>query len=75
PPLILTGSVPVAGKGALGNQFGAIKRSDGKLQVDYAGFPLYTYALDKKSGDALGNGVKSFGGSWHALTAQGTPAR
>jgi predicted lipoprotein with Yx(FWY)xxD motif len=74
PPLILTGSAPVAGKEALGTQLGAIKRSDGKLQVDYAGSPLYTYSGDKKPGEALGNGVSSFGGTWHALTAQGKPA-
>lgn len=74
PPLILTGNSPVSEGEALGTQLGAIKRSDGKLQVDYAGSPLYTYAGDKKAGDALGNGVKSFGGTWHALTAQGKPA-
>jgi predicted lipoprotein with Yx(FWY)xxD motif len=74
PPLILTGSAPVAGKEALTTQLGAIKRADGKLQVDYAGSPLYTYSGDKRPGDALGNGVSSFGGTWHALTAQGKSA-
>ncbi len=74
PPLILTGSAPVAGKEAFTTQLGAIKRADGKLQVDYAGSPLYTYSGDKAPGDALGNGVSSFGGTWHALTAQGKPA-
>ncbi len=73
PPLILSGSAPVAAGEALGTQLGAIKRSDGKLQVDYAGHPLYIYALEKKPGEALGNDVSSFGGTWHALTPQGTP--
>ena len=43
PPLILSGSAPVASGAALGTQLGAIKRPDGKLQVDYAGHPLYAY--------------------------------
>lgn len=71
PPLILSGSAPVASGAALGTQLGAIKRSDGQLQVDYAGHPLYTYALEKKPGQTLGSGVKSFGGTWHALTPKG----
>jgi len=72
PPLILSGSAPVAAGEALGTQLGAIKRSDGKLQVDYAGHPLYTYVLEKKPRQALGNDVRSFGGSWHALSPKGT---
>lgn len=74
PPLILSGSAPVASGEALGTQLGAIKLSDGKLQVDYAGHPLYTYALEKKPGQTLGSGVSSFGGTWHALTPQGKVA-
>jgi len=73
PSLILSGSAPVASGEALGTQLGAIKRSDGKLQIDYAGRPLYTYALETKRGEALGVGVRSFGGTWYALTPQGTP--
>lgn len=72
PPLILSGSAPVAAGEALGTQLGAIKRSDGKLQIDYAGHSLYTYALEKKPRQAQGNGARSFGGTWHALTPQGT---
>ncbi|HVC06927.1 MAG TPA: hypothetical protein VND98_05005 [Solirubrobacterales bacterium] len=73
PPLILSGNAPVASGQALGTQLGAVKRSDGKLQVDYAGHLLYTYVLERKSGEALGNGVASFGGTWQALSASGRP--
>ncbi len=73
PPLILSGSAPVAAGAAFGDQLGAIKRPDGKLQVDYAGRLLYTYALEKKPGQAIGNDVRSFSGTWHALTPQGAP--
>jgi predicted lipoprotein with Yx(FWY)xxD motif len=74
PALILAGSAPVASGQALGTQLGAIKRPGGKLQVDYAGHPLYTYALERKPGEALGSGISSFGGSWHALSPSGRPA-
>jgi predicted lipoprotein with Yx(FWY)xxD motif len=73
PPLILSGAAPVAGGEALASQLGAIKRPSGSLQVAYAGHPLYTYARERKPGTALGNGLSAFGGTWHALTPQGTP--
>jgi predicted lipoprotein with Yx(FWY)xxD motif len=72
-PLILSGSAPVASGQALGTQLGAVKRPDGKLQVDYAGHLLYTYAFEHKPGEALGNGASSFGGTWHALSPGGRP--
>jgi predicted lipoprotein with Yx(FWY)xxD motif len=74
PPLILSGSAPVASGAALGTQLGAVKRPNGKLQVAYAGHLLYTYALERRPGAALGNGVSSFGGTWHALSPAGTTA-
>ena len=73
PPLILSGSAPVASGAALGTQLGAVKRPDGRLQVAYAGHLLYTYALEHRPGAALGNGVSSFGGTWHALSLGGRP--
>ncbi|MGA8744603.1 MAG: hypothetical protein WB507_01915 [Solirubrobacterales bacterium] len=72
-PLELSGSAPVASGQVLGTQLGAIKRSDGKLQVDYAGHPLYTYVPEKRPGEALGNGSSSFGGRWYALSPAGGP--
>jgi predicted lipoprotein with Yx(FWY)xxD motif len=44
----------------------------GMYQVTINGHPLYTYAQDSK-GSALGEGVKSFGGTWWVMTAAGTP--
>lgn len=73
PPLILTGSAPVASGAALSTQLGAIKRPDGSLQVAYAGHLLYTYARERKPGAALGNGLASFGGRWQALSSTGHP--
>ncbi len=45
---------------------GTVKRPDGKMQVAYRGAPLYTFYLDRKRGDAKGNGFKDVG-TWHAV--------
>jgi predicted lipoprotein with Yx(FWY)xxD motif len=64
----------VAGHGVRG-RLGLLRRSNGVLQVTLRGLPLYRYAGDGSSGEANGEGIKSFGGTWHALrasAAQGT---
>lgn len=38
------------------------------FQVVLAGRPLYTFAGDSASGQTNGEGIKSFGGTWHAMT-------
>jgi predicted lipoprotein with Yx(FWY)xxD motif len=51
-----------------------LRRVKGKLyQVMLDRHPLYTYSADK-NGSAKGQGVKSFGGSWHVVTATATTA-
>jgi predicted lipoprotein with Yx(FWY)xxD motif len=69
PPLIAHGKL-TAGTGAKRSLLGTTKRSDGRLQVTYNGHPLYTYALDKQTGQANGEGS---GGSWYVLSASGKP--
>jgi predicted lipoprotein with Yx(FWY)xxD motif len=44
-----------------------VKRPDGRRQVAYRGGPLYTFSLDKRPGDAKGNGFKDVG-VWRAAT-------
>ncbi len=70
PPLTTEGS-PGAGEGAMASKLGTTKRSDGTMQVTYAGHPLYTYAGDSKPGEANGNDVDAFGGEWYALQPNG----
>lgn len=70
PPLTTEGS-PGAGEGAMASKLGTTKRSDGTMQVTYAGHPLYTYAGDSKPGEANGNDVDAFGGQWYALQPNG----
>jgi predicted lipoprotein with Yx(FWY)xxD motif len=51
---------------------GTTTRSDGTKQVTYKGHPLYFFAKDKDDGDAYGQGVKHFGGSWYVLKPNGS---
>lgn len=45
-----------------GDSFSFINRDDGRKQWAYKGKPLYTFAKDKKLGDATGDGVNNV---WH----------
>jgi predicted lipoprotein with Yx(FWY)xxD motif len=40
-------------------------------QLVLGGDPLYYYSQDKSKGDVKGNGIKSFGGTWHVIQANG----
>ncbi|MFE9258787.1 SCO0930 family lipoprotein [Streptomyces sp. NPDC006879] len=51
---------------------GAVQRADGSKQLTLAGWPVYRYDQDAKPGEAKGEGV---GGTWHALGADGKPAK
>jgi predicted lipoprotein with Yx(FWY)xxD motif len=63
-PLVASGaSATSASVGSLGT----VKRPDGSEQVTYKGMPLYTFAQDRKAGEANGEGIKDVG-TWHAVT-------
>jgi predicted lipoprotein with Yx(FWY)xxD motif len=47
-----------------------VKRG-GAYQLVLGGDPLYYYSQDKRKGDVNGNGIKSFGGTWHVIQANG----
>ncbi len=53
---------------------GILRRSNGTLQVTLRGMPLYRYSGDRAKGEANGQNIKSFGGTWHAVTASSSPA-
>jgi predicted lipoprotein with Yx(FWY)xxD motif len=40
----------------------------GFYQVMLNGHPLYRFSLDKSAGSAKGEGIQSFGGTWHVVT-------
>jgi len=62
-----------AGPGVQG-RLGVLRRSNGLLQVSLRGLPLYRFAGDRGKGEANGQGIKSFGGTWHAVSASASSA-
>jgi predicted lipoprotein with Yx(FWY)xxD motif len=70
PPLITKGK-PVAGPGVRASLLGTTKRKDGKLEVTYAGRPLYYFVTDTKPGQTTGQGVNQFGAPWWVLSPAG----
>jgi predicted lipoprotein with Yx(FWY)xxD motif len=70
PPLLTSGS-PRAGTGVRGALLGTTRRTDGKLQVTYQGYPLYRFVKDTRAGQTRGQGLDGFGGEWYVLDAVG----
>ena len=70
PPLTTNGK-PHAGPGVRASLLGTIKRRDGKLEVTYAGRPLYYFVTDKKPGQTTGQGINQFGAPWWVLSPAG----
>jgi predicted lipoprotein with Yx(FWY)xxD motif len=48
-----------------------LRRSNGVLQVTLNGMPLYRFAGDHGKAEDNGQGIETFGGTWHALLASG----
>ena len=62
-----------AGSGIRPSLLGTVKDASGSLYVTYGGWPLYTYVGDKSAGQAAGEGITSFGGTWYVLGVDGNP--
>jgi predicted lipoprotein with Yx(FWY)xxD motif len=71
PPVLTTGA-PQAGPGVTASLLGTTARSDGSVEVTYAGHPLYYFISDKKAGDVSGQGINAFGAPWYAVSPSGT---
>jgi len=69
PPVYTTGK-PRALSGVRRSLLGTIKRRDGRLQVTYAGQPLYYYAHEGP-GQVLCHRVSSYGGLWWVVGPSG----
>ncbi len=67
-----SGAPTVAG-GLQASKVGTEAGTSGGKLVTYGGWPLYTFTGDSGSGQAHGQGVKSFGGTWWAVNASGAP--
>ncbi len=72
-PPVLTKGKPQAGNGAKQGLLGTTRRSNGKLQVTYAGQPLYYYVEDSP-GNILCHDVEEFGGIWLVVKPNGKAA-
>jgi predicted lipoprotein with Yx(FWY)xxD motif len=57
-----------AGPGVHG-RLGILRRSNGMFQITLRGLPLYRFSGDSAKGAANGESIKSFGGTWHAISA------
>jgi predicted lipoprotein with Yx(FWY)xxD motif len=73
PPLLLPASTPAPSVSGFPGTFGSVTRADGSIQVTYDSFPVYIFAKDSSPGDTNGEGIKAFGGVWHAVTPQVAP--
>jgi predicted lipoprotein with Yx(FWY)xxD motif len=74
-PPVTVGSAKLklrAGPGVQG-RLGVLRRPGGKWQLTLQGRPLYRFSGDSAKGQANGEGIKSFGGTWHAVTGSAQP--
>lgn len=62
-----------AGTGVHGT-LGMIRRPNGSRQVTLRGKPLYRYSGDHGAAEGNGEGIQSFGGTWHAVSGSSAPA-
>ena len=65
------GAAPDAHAGLVGK----IRRPDDRLQVTYAGHPLYYYVGDRRPGQVLCQAVVEFGGTWYVVAPSGNAIR
>ncbi|MDP9303967.1 MAG: hypothetical protein M3O92_05610 [Actinomycetota bacterium] len=74
-PPYLVKTRPQAGSGVKARLLGTTKRAGGRLQVTYAGRPLYYYVGDRRAGQILCQNVTEFGGVWRVIRPTGTLVR
>jgi predicted lipoprotein with Yx(FWY)xxD motif len=66
-------SAAKAGTGIKASLLGTKKSSDGETYPTYNRWLVYEYTGDSGPGQAKGQGIKSFGGTWYVLNASGNP--
>jgi predicted lipoprotein with Yx(FWY)xxD motif len=70
-PPVTTKGKPTATGSTKASLIGTTKRSDGSVEVTYAGHPLYTFAGDSGSGQTNGEGNNGFGATWWTVAPGG----
>jgi predicted lipoprotein with Yx(FWY)xxD motif len=71
PPLTVSSPKKLSKAAGINGKLSAWHRN-GFWQVTLAGHPLYRYAADTQRHSATGEGVRSFGGTWHVVKAGGS---
>jgi predicted lipoprotein with Yx(FWY)xxD motif len=71
-PALTVDGEPVAGEGLDASKIDTAERTDGTVQVTYAGLPLYHFASDAEPGDIGGQGI---GDIWFVVSPEGDPIR
>lgn len=74
-PPYLVAKAARPGAGAQARLLGTTRRADGKLQVTYAGRPLYYYVGERSPGQILCQNVNEYGGLWLVARPNGTLVR
>jgi predicted lipoprotein with Yx(FWY)xxD motif len=74
PPVTVTAAGKPSAQPGIRGKLG-IWRRDGFRQVTLGGHPLNTFAPDKHKDWATGEGIVSFGGTWHAVRGSGGMTR
>jgi predicted lipoprotein with Yx(FWY)xxD motif len=70
PPYVVK-AAPTAISGAKPGLVGITRRSDRRLQVTYAGHPVYYYRGDRSPGEVNCQAAVEFGGYWYVLRSNG----
>jgi predicted lipoprotein with Yx(FWY)xxD motif len=60
-----------AGTGVRQKLVGTVRRTDGRLQVTYNGWPLYYYVGDTSPGSISCQNVREYGGLWLVVSPSG----
>jgi predicted lipoprotein with Yx(FWY)xxD motif len=66
-------SAAKAGTGVKASLLGTKKLGDGETYPTYNDWLIYEYSGDSGPGQANGQGITSFGGTWYVLDASGNP--
>jgi len=71
-PAVTTHGTPSAAGGVAAGKLAVTKRSDGTMQVTYAGHPLYYYEGDAAAAETNGQGLNAFGAPWYVIGTNGS---
>ena len=71
PPYVVPKRPSTAVLGTRVSLVGSVRRRDGRIQVTYAGHPLYYYVGDRRPGQVLCQAVPEFGGTWYVVAPSG----